>query len=257
MRIKLTLHHRANAQVPINSNYAISSMIYHKLGEANRQFATQLHEEGWTVSGRKFKLFTFSRLRPQRYGITGDRLVLQEGPTSLTISFFVHEALGHFIEGLFKAYRFSIGDEKSQTDFEVESVDILPEIAFGDTMRFRLKSPVCISHQGETDRYAQYLAPDHDRYQEIFFNNLVNKFVASQMPPSSPQQEETPEMRLKILTKPKSKLIHIKPDQDQPIKIKGYTFDFEIQAPIELIQTGYWAGFGEKNSMGFGYAELL
>jgi hypothetical protein len=29
-----------------------------------------------------------------------------------------------------------------------------------------------------------------------------------------------------------------------------------LNAPVELIKTGYYAGFGEKNSMGFGCVEI-
>ena len=35
-------------------------------------------------------------------------------------------------------------------------------------------------------------------------------------------------------------------------KLIGYQFDFFLDAPAELIRIGYYTGFGEKNSVGFG-----
>jgi len=45
-----------------------------------------------------------------------------------------------------------------------------------------------------------------------------------------------------------------KPDQT---KIVGYLFTFHLEAPAELLRIGYYAGFGEKNSIGFGCGEVI
>jgi len=39
-------------------------------------------------------------------------------------------------------------------------------------------------------------------------------------------------------------------------KIKGILAPFTARGPVELLQIGYEAGFGEKGSMGFGMAEV-
>ncbi|RLD54679.1 MAG: CRISPR-associated endoribonuclease Cas6, partial [Bacteroidetes bacterium] len=35
------------------------------------------------------------------------------------------------------------------------------------------------------------------------------------------------------------------------------SYKFKIKAPKELLRLGYYAGFGEKNSMGFGCCEVV
>ena len=60
-----------------------------------------------------------------------------------------------------------------------------------------------------------------------------------------------------ILSKPKSRLITIKANTPHESKLRGYLFDFKIKAPAEVIKLGYYAGFGEKNSLGFGCCEVI
>ena len=43
----------------------------------------------------------------------------------------------------------------------------------------------------------------------------------------------------------------------QESKPRGYLYRFRIKAPKELIRMGYYAGFGEKNSLGFGCGEMV
>lgn len=100
MRIKLTLNHPPNSILPINYAYPISAMIYKMLQKADPVFSQWLHEHGWGEDGKKYKLFTFDKLTPTYFKIQGDRFILVEGPTYLTLSFLMDEALGHFIQGL-------------------------------------------------------------------------------------------------------------------------------------------------------------
>ena len=258
MRIKLTLNHLPNSTLPINYSYLLSSMIYKMLEKANPEFSKWLHEQGWGHDGKRYKLFTFGQLSPTYFRIKGDRIILVESPTYLTISFMMDEALGHFIEGLFNAQKFSLGDSKSHVDFEVSSVDILPKISFSERMKFTLKTPLVISHQGPNDRYAQYLHPVHDQpqYSQLFFANLLKKYIAYNGGLHNDIDLRPNDSHLKVLTKPSSKLISIKSETQQASKIRGYTYGFEVTGTPELIKMGYYAGFGEKGSMGFGYADL-
>ena len=258
MRIKLTLQHKPNSTLPINYAYPISAMIYKMLAKANPEFSKWLHAQGWGHHGKHYKLFTFSQLSPTYFRINRDRITLVESPTYLTISFLMNGAMGHFIEGLFNEQKFGLGDKKSQADFVVSSVDILPEIDFSERMKFKLTSPVVVSRQLETDKHAQYLHPINDQidYTNQVFANLLNKYTAYHGPLNNNTDLQLDMSQLKILTKPSSKLVSIKSDTPQATKIRGYNFDFEIIGAPELIKIGYYSGFGEKGSMGFGFAEL-
>ena len=55
-----------------------------------------------------------------------------------------------------------------------------------------------------------------------------------------------------VKNKKPGKVFHIKKD----IKVYGVMAPFSAMGSLELLQFGYEAGFGEKNSSGFGMAEL-
>lgn len=260
MRLQLTLQHRSNQVLPINYQYLISSWIYRTLGNANPEFATWLHENGYERSGRKYKLFTFSSLRPRRYAINREAktIILEQSPTQIEITFHIDEAMQNFVMGLFQKQQFQLQSGTAfNAQFEVESIDLQAKPIFVPTMRFRLQSPLCISRNEEGKEHAQYLHPEQEGYTELLLQNLLRKQQAIQL--QTVGTEINNEIKIdfpyqfQVLSAPKSKLIHIK-----GTKIRGYLFDFELTAPTDLLELGYFAGFGEKNSaLGMGMVRIL
>ncbi|MBP8945755.1 MAG: hypothetical protein KBG25_07665, partial [Paludibacteraceae bacterium] len=55
----------------------------------------------------------------------------------------------------------------------------------------------------------------------------------------------------------RQKLIRIKAGKADETFLKGFEFEFKLTAPVELMRIGYYSGFGEKNSLGFGCVEVV
>jgi len=256
MRLQLTLEHRNNSGLPINYQYFISSWIYHTLGRANPEFATWLHEQGYGYGGKQYKLFTFSQLMPQRYDIDKQQglFICQQSPTTLILSFHLNEAFQHFVVGLFNDQKFSLGNRDFQVDFSIQSVETLPKPVFTNTTRFHLQKPLCISRDEMGKAQAQYKSPEDSGYPELLFQNLLRKKQALENTTDNPKSSISfKDLNFKLLSEPKSQLLHIKNQ-----KIRGYLFDFEMTAPIELLELGYYGGFGEKNSsLGMGMTTIF
>ncbi len=251
MRLKLTLQHSPNQALPINYQYLISSWVYHTLAKADEKYATFLHKHGYNFGGKNYKLFTFSPLYPCRYRIDAARgnFILAESPTELVLSFYLDDAMQHFVIGLFRDQRMRLG----KVDFGISAIETLPKPLFQKTMRFRLITPLCISRNEEDKKYAQYLHPDAEGYGELLFHNLLHKGSAAvQILFPAVELESHPEYEFsyQILSTPKSRLLDIK-----GTKVRGYVFDFEMTGPKKLLEVGWFAGFGEKNSsLGMGMA---
>ncbi|MBU1009956.1 MAG: CRISPR-associated endoribonuclease Cas6 [Bacteroidetes bacterium] len=260
MRFRLTLSTSSvrGITIPLNYQYPLSAWIYKTIHSGDHAFAGFLHEKGFETGGKSFKLFTFSMLDiPHgKFTIQGDRLHITASEISLDISFLVPQAMQHFISGLFNNQRFRLGDHNSQADFLVSHVEMLAPPSFTEKMKFKTLSPLLVSHHIEGVRTAAYLRPGHDEYERLFFDNLTAKFAAALqagLHVNKLDADVAPEtMQLKLTTDPKTKGILIKADTPQQTKIIGYLFEFEITAPPLLIYTGYYAGFGEKNSLGLG-----
>ena len=258
MRLQITLQHKLNQVLPINYQYLVSSWIYRTLGNANSEFATKLHEQGYNFGGKQYKLFTFRALQPNWYRIDkhAKTFILVKSPTVIELSFFIEDALQHFVVGLFKNQSFTLSSGQTfKVDFEVSSIEIVPKPIFKPTMQFSLQTPLCISQDQEGERYAQYLHPENKDYVTLLIQNLLRKQQALQPVPTNEidKQLSLPPFDYRLLSQPKRS-----PRTIKNIKVIGYVFDFELSAPLELLELGYYAGFGEKNSaLGMGMVGII
>jgi CRISPR-associated endoribonuclease Cas6 len=179
MRFRLNLEvSGGNCALPINYQYELSSWIFHTIHSSDNEFARWLHNTGYTNQNRKFKLFTFSRLMPEKYSVSHDRLIIESQNIAVIVSFHVPEAVEHFITGLFRNQELKLGDRISSCYFRVQEIEKLPEVPFSSRMKFRAISPLVISHNTETEKYARYLSPEDVTYPELLYNNLISKYVA-------------------------------------------------------------------------------
>ena len=286
MRLKLHLQLLDPRQhtLPINYAYILRAWVYKLLHSGNSDFADWLHQKGYRAAGKSFKLFTFSPIviprgkyriveriripnpsKEQKAIATGLRIFSRT--VSFTFSIKTDEIAEPLISGIFKNQDGLLGDDISQVPFQVASVEILPAPPFKETMSFRCTSPVCVSQKGmhQGREQAQYLPPDDPDFAPILFDNLRKKVLAAQYPKQAvaasveaPLPFRDAPCSLRLLNRPRSKVIYErKKDTPRPIGVKGYLFDFELTAPVSLVESGYYAGFGGKNPGGFGFVEIM
>ncbi|MGI9527808.1 MAG: CRISPR-associated endoribonuclease Cas6 [Weeksellaceae bacterium] len=253
MRIQLKIDHLPHQKLPINYQYLISSWIYSVLSSSDSEFATWLHEHGYERNGKQYKHFCFSMLRPQRYKIYPKEKVfeLQEGPTELVLSFNIDKAGKNIIKGLFKDNMMQLNSGECYKMLGmVNQVELVKPPEFTKVMNFKTQTPICLSLKEEDKKHGTYLHPEDDRFADVFAINLVNKVNAF----IGEEKYKMEEVRFKLTSnKVKNKLWKVKGTE-----IKGYLFDFELSAPQELIEIGYYAGFGVQNSaLGMGFCEVI
>lgn len=249
MRIELTINHLPNQRLPINYQNLLSAYTYHTLYNVDSEFSTWLHEQGYTYEGKKFKHFCYSMLEPTRYKVhsRSEEFELVEGPTKLVLSFNVQEAGKKMIRGLFQDNMVQLNSGKHFRFLGmISQVQLLPPPEFKEVMQYRALTPICISVGEEGKKYAQYLDPTDERYANAFASNLANKANAY----FEEERYKKEDMHFTLLSKnTRSKLWKIKGTE-----VKGYMFDFEMEAPIELQEVLYYAGAGVmSSSLGMGY----
>ena len=269
MRFKLTLELTDQGLLPLNYQYELFSWIYKTLNYGNEEFADWLHREGYTNDYKQFKLFTFSSLMVPKFKINGDRMKIESREAELIVSFYPIDSLEYFVSGLFSNQAFSIGDKKSKASFTVKTVEKLPEPEFSTEMEFKALSPILISYKhSENQKYATYIHPGDEHYGDLLIRNLAAKYhafyagqtltnVGEERDGSGVQDIGNMDYSFKPLGKPKSRLITIKSGTRQESKLRRCLYRFRLKAPVELIRLGYYAGFGEKNSLGFGCGEMV
>ena len=259
MRFKIELTAISkNRRLPLNYQYELSATTYHILANGNEEYAEWLHENGFQLgNGKIFKLFTFARLKPEKYRILRktNQLELQSDKVEWQISFLPEKSTQRFVEGIFQKQVLEVGNRQDVVQFQVASIEMLPSPEFTDTMTFDTLSPISVSLR---------LDDGHDKYpknsdefanaewvRERLSQNLLDKYESFYGKPFEGEQF----FSLMTLTEPKSALITIKVGSPQETKVRGYMCRLALHCPAELMRIAYESGLGEGNSQGFGCLE--
>ena len=255
MRFKLTLQIQPEVmgrELPINYQYPLQAAIYHTLEKSDLGFSTWLHENGYQLNGKRFKLFTFSNLLVPQYGIDKqrERLIVKSDLVTLYITFLPEKSTQQFIQGLFQQQTIQLADYISGVQFMVREIQVMPPLDYHPNMTYRTLSPVCISLRNERG-HMDYLSPTDPRYELGILTGLLDRYNTIHGHPFS----GTPHCHLQLLNEPKSALVRIKAGTPNETRVRGYRYQFKLDLPEELMQIAYESGLGEKGSMGFGMIE--
>lgn len=257
MRFKLTLKVEKTAfgnKIPINYQYEQSAAIYQILSRANKRFATWLHDNGFKVQQKNFKLFTFSRLIIPKYQIykENERMVIDSDQIYWYISFLPEKTTEEFIKGIFMSQYFEIGDRISTVRFSVQAIDILPFPEFNPEMTFKTLSPIVLSTKDD-DSKVKYLSPADERAKGNILLGLMRKYEAYYGEPYAGSLDYD----FTLLNEPKPVLVKIKADTPEETRVKGYMCEMKIKLSEALMKVMYEAGCGSKSSQGFGFLEEI
>lgn len=268
MRFRLTLRpHKTLQKLTLHYSYPFAGWIYSRIKEADAEYANFLHREGYTVEGsnKTFKHFTFSnfevRYKAKAIEKGDDFILLTEKPIYITVSFFIDKAAEDFIIGLFKNQNISIYVKNYQADFVIEAVESLSKNDFsGNTQLMVAQSPIVIA-QKRADGKDDYLSPTHPNFAKLFAQNLLSKYESiygKSLMLDDATVKSLIGFRLVDDSKMKSRLRAIKQNKDNQTKVKGYeNFVFELKAPSNMIEVGFYGGFGKHTSAaGMGFCEL-
>ena len=250
MRVRLGFSAlRKGTELPLDHQHAVASLIYSALDSGSTEFAAKLHDVGFQSGGRTFKFFTFSRVLTHKAFRNGDQLVLEDPNIELQVSSPVNEFIEHLVAGLSRQEKLQIANGR----FRLTHSELIPPPRFAERMSFRALSPITESVR---------VAPDHptflslaDNWSEVMQRNLRRKYEA--LHGHSPEDQrlvwtwdkdyiDNADRRRKRLSVLRD--IH-------GIKVRGWLAPFVAEGSRELIELGYEAGFGARNSMGFGMSE--
>ncbi|MCD7898565.1 MAG: CRISPR-associated endoribonuclease Cas6 [Bacteroides sp.] len=257
MRFKLTLKVEKKFfgnKLPINYQYEQSAAIYRILSKANEQFSGWLHNNGFRLEHRRFKLFTFSRFIIPQYTIEkeNERLVIDSDLIDWYISFLPEKSTEEFIKGVFMSQHFEIGDRISTVRFTIQRVEMLPSPIFLKEMSFRTLSPIVLSTKDDNLKI-KYISPTDERAQGNILMGLLRKYEAFNGKPYA----GTLDYHFSLLNEPKSTLIKIKANSPEETRVRGYRCSMKVELPEALMKIMYEAGCGEKGSTGFGMIEVI
>jgi CRISPR-associated endoribonuclease Cas6 len=242
MRLTLEFHSEKEITLPMHYNYYIQSFLYRHISPELGKF---LHDYGFAFEKRRFKLFTFSRLRGKRYIIRNNRITF-EPPVSLTISSPVDKFVNELANTLL---------HKDKLEFEknrifINSIKVHPEPEIGDTIKIQTLSPITIYstlRKDDGSKKTYFYNPYENEFTELIDSNLRKKYEAF--------YGKKPRMR-KLSIQP----IHKFKEHTVTYRgtlIKGWYGKFLLNGNKKLLKFAYDVGLGGKNSQGFGMFEVI
>jgi CRISPR-associated endoribonuclease Cas6 len=262
MRIQFSLSCQKGTIIPINYQSEISNWIFQVLSKSGSEIASWIQQRGFDVASRNYKLFTFSSLAiyPYEMDQVKQEFTLNGNQVKLNVSIYLDPAFEQQVVNLFRQIPLQLGVfEGKPAQFAVKHWQVLPRPNFRETMQFKAVSPVSITSVEDVKNNNPYLLPENEQYDIAFFSHIVRRFKAAVqykslanlklLDPSYP-------MYFQMLGQAKSRLIHLKPNVENITQLRGFTYEFEVNMPVSVMEFCYYAGFGEFPHLGFGYVEL-
>ncbi len=243
--------------LPFNYQYEQSAVIYHILAQADKQYSSWLHENGYVLNGAKrFKLFAYSpfifnkvKAMPQ----AGCLNIISEKAVWY-INFIPEKSTTEFIQGVFANQRFTIGNKQFKVAFDVMGVEVLSSPPITEEMCFQTLSPVCVKFH--ENGKIKYLSPSDPLFAQGIKNGLLSKYESLHNSPFPDTDNLQMDFVVDETKKIKSKVITIKAGSLAETKVKGYLFSFRMKMPKELMEIAIEGGIGEQCSQGFGYIKI-
>ena len=236
MRFKVTL--QGSGKVTLNHSYYLASLIYRSVEKADPTLSLELHKPS------TFKFFTFSKLMvpKKKFRIVEDKMVV-DGEAYFYFSTMKNYIGVCLVEGLLSKPEIKIGDTK----FVVSEIKVLKEREVGERERFVTLSPVNVTTvENNGRRRVVDLYPENPKFYENLKNNLIKKYTTFYG-----KEPEDREVKFRVL-KSKPKRIRLKDTFHRCVEMV-----FVAEGSKELLEIGYKAGFGERNSMGFGMVKVV
>ena len=229
MRLKVSLRATPGSQIDHNYSYHLSSAIYRAIERADSSLSLELHLPNVP------KFFTFSKLMIPEKRIEKDKITIESEEVHFFFSTLRDEIAEKLVEGLLMKPEIKIGKAK----FTLSQIEVLKEKKIGSKEKFVTLSPIYVS-KAENGK-AIDLYPIQKEFYEVLKQNLVKKFTTFyKKNPESEELEIEP-----VSFKPKRMLV-------KNTWHRCSEMVFEARGDPELLEVGYKAGFGSKNSMGFG-----
>ncbi|AEH24639.1 CRISPR-associated endoribonuclease Cas6 [Pyrococcus yayanosii] len=224
-------------RIPYNHLYYLQGLIYRRIQRANPELSLRLHN----LKGPK--LFTFSLFMAEKREFTKEEHFFGYRRGFFYFSTPMPEIAEAFVSGLLQDPVVELWGER----FIVEEVKVLREPKRLNGKTFVTLSPIAVTtiKPGPIKPRHYDLSPTEPEFYENIRENLREKYVMihGTSPPDGFEMD---------VLKAKPKRFRVKSGIFQT----AWHLVFKAYGDDELLRVGYQAGFGEKNSLGFGMVKV-
>jgi len=205
----------------------------------SKELSSFLHDKGFEVNNRKFKLFTFSKVYG-KYSINNKKKTIS---FSGVFSFIVSSPLEEFCRAVVDFLIYKSYVDLGGCEVPIIGIADVSQQVTSNSIIIKSLSPVVVYStmlRPNGRKYTCYFQPGEAEYQQLIARNLIKKHTLI-------HKEAVPENAITIKSASQQKLIVI---NYKGTVIKGYSGKLKLSAPELVLQTAIDAGLGSKNSQG-------
>lgn len=245
MRIRLQIvPEKPPLVLPCNYNQIVQAFIYAGL---DRRLSKKIHDEGAKdpETDRRLKLFTFSRLIPERSPEVKHGMINLHESVYLVVA----SPLGEFIESLVTTLLKEPERYLGKNRIGIGSVEVESLPPYQDSIRVRTLSPITLYSTLKTAdgrRKTYYYTPFEREWSELIIENLRRKarILYNEIEDGGYIHP------IKVSSRNQRIVIY------KGTVIKGWDGVFELRLPEKMFFLALEAGLGAKNGQGFGCVEI-
>lgn len=226
--------------LPLNYNHILQSIIYKAVGSMP-DYGDFLHNEGYSIDKRQYRMFQFSQLSGDYY--IQDRTIIFRS----YVEFEVRSPEPLLIR-LLGEYFWNHGVRFGETicrDIRMELYDYMVEET---KLRIRMKSPMTVYSTDHENGRIYYYNPEEEEFYQRLNENFFRKYQAyyGVEPISMLEiQKKGDKIPKKFVTR------------YQGSYITAWYGMYELSGERKYLDFLYQTGLGSKNSQGFGMFEIL
>ncbi|SHI81988.1 CRISPR-associated endoribonuclease Cas6 [Lutispora thermophila] len=240
MQIRVSFTSENDIVLPIHYNNIVQAFIYDNI---DKNLSNFLHDKGYISNSRAFKMFSFSR-------IIGKSMIKEDKINFGTkIQIIASSPLDDFCKSIannmLQSNYLFIGKNSIRT----EQIEINNQLVTEDKIVVNTLSPIVVYStllKPDNRKYTCYFMPREPDFNRLIRDNLIKKYNALTNERIESDIEVIP------LGPVKQNLTYYK-----GTIIKGASGKFLIKGNKKLLQMGVDAGFGSKNSQGFGCVKVI
>lgn len=240
--MRLIIRHKIedSLKLPLNYHHILQAIIYNSMKHFTN-YSDFLHDEGFGVGKRNYKMFTFGLLNG-RYTIRGKDIIFFD-----EVSFEVRSP-DVFLIRLLAQNIMDNGICYLSQRFEKVDVYIADTTIEIEEMLIQMNSPICVYSTDEGSRKTYYYNPDEDYFSEMVQKNFFRKYTAYYgIEPQSNIYIEP------VKVTPKDKYV----TKYNGIYIGAWKGIYNLSGQRKYLDFLFNTGIGSKNSQGFGMFNIL
>lgn len=249
MKLVLKLECSNRIELPLQYNHIVQAFIYNNI---DKDLAIFLHDEGYILNNRTFKLFTFSKIFGDYTIDKENKKIYFTSPIEVIIKTPLERFANSLLNSIILKSELILGENNLKL-LEYQIINDSLDMNLDDktktniTINVKTLSPITIYSTLKTSdnkNYTCYFLPGDPKFDELLNSNLEKKSKLLKIDNYSD---------LKILKhRGKVRMLIYK-----GFYIKAYDGILTINGDYRMLDIALSCGLGSKNSQGFGAIDLI